>query len=268
MADYLHSKIITQYPGLVCGSYQNFDAHGALMFGRKCKDEKVICNRKTYFKYFGINPDNVVFQQQTHSTNIKIITKEDRGKGVFEADSAIRNNDGMISSKKGVFLCLHTADCAPFFFYDPTNAAFGAAHAGWKGVLGELPRKMIIEACEKFKSDCSDIKCYLGPMIGKCCYDVSKAGDNRVVDFKNKFGHNVVINTGGKVFLDLEKSIIMQLLGEGILRENIERSSICTCCDKKYNLPSYYREGGKIKGSILSVIGINTQNHERFIEKI
>lgn len=252
---YLKSKSITGFDNLICGALS--DINGQLVFKKGLSDKLVVYNRKKYFKKLGINLKDTVFQQQVHSANISLILKRDKGKGSYSVENAIKNSDAMIFQGKKVFLCSFTADCVPVSFFDPKTNAFGIAHAGWKGVLNFIAQKTAQKLNKIFKVKYSNLLCYLGPSIGSCCYEVSKAKDDRVIDFLNKFDAEVVIRKGDKIYLDLKQAISKQLLELGVLSRNIEKSDICTCCAREYNLPSYYREGKYLQRNILSVIGIN-----------
>lgn len=248
----LFSKKLSKYP-LVCGML--IGDFGPLRFNCQGK-KKIIANRIKYFKNLGIDVKNAVIQEQRHTANIKIVTKEDRGRGVFSQQDEIKNNDGLITQSTNTFLTVFTADCVPVLFFDPKNYVCGIAHAGWRGVLNLIAQKMILKFENHFYSNPSDIICYLGPAIGPCCYEVSQAKDNRVKRFLNCFGKEVIQRRDKGVYLDLKKALEIQLSEKGVLKENIEISKICTCCNRKYYLPSYYREGKQLNRSLLSVIGI------------
>ena len=51
--------------------------------------------------------------------------------------------DGLVTTEKNLFLCVNTADCVPLFFLEPENKIIGIAHAGWKGTLHEIGKKVI-----------------------------------------------------------------------------------------------------------------------------
>jgi YfiH family protein len=255
---YLYSQKINRHPNLICGAL--LSNYGTLQFNQGEKNSKVVGNRKRYFRDLDINLSDTIFQEQRHTTNIRQVTQKDRGKGTLSPKNIISNNDGLISIDKNVFLCAFTADCVPISFFDPKSGSFGIAHAGWKGALDLFAQKMVERLKKSFKVKSKDLICYLGPSIGVCCYEVSRAGDGRVRKFLRRFGKKVISRKKDEVFLDLKRAIILQLRKSGVLQKNIEVSPVCTCCDEKYDLPSYYKirfkMGRKLNRSILSVIGI------------
>lgn len=258
------SKKISKYPGLFADGLFD-ESLGPLGFNLGKKPAEVIKAREKYFRKLQIDLKNVVLQDQNHTTNIKIITKQDCGKGIFAAKTNIKNNDGMIAKESNIFLGVLSADCVPVLFYDPKKKICGAAHCGWKGILNLLVQKMIKKSVQNFGAVSKEIICYLGPSIGKCCYEVSRADDSRTEKFVKKFGKKVIkrkkvkiyphttTSFGVGVYLDLKVALLYQLKKCGIKKENIEVSKICTCCSK-YNLPSYHRDG-KLRQELLTVIG-------------
>jgi len=251
------SEKLGKYNNLVQGLA--IDDFGRLRFGEDKSEShirQIIKNRKKYFSSFGIDLKHVVMQNQVHQTKITLVTEKDCKKGVFSPDTYINNNDGLITKEKNVFLICFTADCLPISFYDSNLKICGIAHSGWKGTLGNISFKMVNEF-KKLGSNVKDIVVYIGPAIGKCCYEISKANDDRIKLFRNlgvKFGNeDFVIENNGRVYLDLKVIAEEELLLAGIKKENLEISKICTSCDERF--PSYYRDKS-FKSDLLSIIGM------------
>lgn len=223
---YLFSKKITGFCNLVCGAWLGNNKQ--LRFNKGEEDSLIVANREEYFKKIGIDLKNTIFQEQTHSTNIKVVSSSDRGRGAYSTKDIVKNNDALISNNKKLFLCSFTADCVPVSFFDPITHSFGIAHAGWRGTLSLIAKKTAKELNKCFGVKYSDIICYLGPFIGKCCYEVSRARDKRVQKFVSEFGSGVVIKKGVGNYLDLREAVVRQLREIGILKRNIEVSDICT----------------------------------------
>lgn len=263
---YYFSKKLSKYSNLIAGGFWN-DKMGHLQFSLGNNKKEVVRARKKYFEKLKINIDNIVLQDQRHTANIKIVTKKNRGSGALSTKNYIKNNpaqlgenraqrgnDGMITADKNVFLGIFSADCVPVLFYDPKIKICGAAHCGWRGTLKLLAQKMIKVFVWQFKSKPQNITCYLGPSIGKCCYEVSNKKDERIEKFIKQFGPEVVVREKNEIYLSLKAALLQQLLDCGIKKENVEISPICTYCSK-YRLPSYYRDK-KLKNSLLTIIGI------------
>lgn len=176
-------------------------------------------------KFLGI--EKVIFPNQIHSSRIMW----------FERSKDL-NCDGILTKEKNCFVGVKTADCVPLLIYNKNFV--GALHCGWRGLSNgilENLSKILKEESAYFK----DLKYFLGPSIGKCCYDVKEDVGNLFAKFYNN----------GK--LDLKGFIVNFLLENKVLKENIEINEICTFCNKSF--PSYRRE--KSKGRILTGIYLN-----------
>ena len=90
----------------------------------------------------GFLPESLVLSQQTHTTNIRLVTKEDKGKG-FTKPLDYENIDGLITNVPGLTLATFYADCVPLFFVDPVSRSIGLSHAGWRGTLKRMGAKTV-----------------------------------------------------------------------------------------------------------------------------
>ena len=79
----------------------------------------------------------MVFSHQTHTTNIRKVTREDCGKG-FSRERDYQDIDGLITNEPGVALTTFYADCVPIFLVDPVKKAIGLSHSGWRGTVGKI----------------------------------------------------------------------------------------------------------------------------------
>ena len=250
----IRSKKLSKYPGLVQGIV--YDKEKCLQYEYQDDSPAAVTEREKYLESFGINPQNVVLQNQQHTSNITIVTNQDRGRGIFNKETAIENNDGLITAEPEVYLGVFTADCVPISFYDPQRQLVGIAHSGWQGTVKNIAGQIVNTMVKQFNSKPVDIIVYLGPSIGPCCYEVSKADDDRVVKFLAEFGDRVVKKKGQKIYLDLQQAVKQQLSRAGLGSKRIEVSGICSGCNQEYNLPSYYQDRDKRSvGSMLSIIG-------------
>ena len=126
------------------------------------KDEK---NRKNLLeKYFG--SDTIIFGEQVHGDNIKIVTGNDAGK-------VLPQTDGLITREKGIILAVFTADCLPVFIFDKVKKIIGLVHAGRAGLSKFIVSKAINMFVKNFGSKPLDIHTAIGPHICKQCYNVN-----------------------------------------------------------------------------------------------
>ncbi len=182
-----------------------------------------------------IGAKNLVFMEQIHGTNIEIIT--------HKKSYTVSKTDAMITDMKGVALCVMVADCIPVLLCDKKREVIAVAHAGRNGVKLKIVNKTVQKMAEKFSCKLENIEIYMGASIKSCCYEVKKDA----TDGFEKYLHV----EGEKIHLDIVSKCRDDLLKLGIKEQNIEISSICTCCNRDYF--SYRRDGktGRFCGVIV-----------------
>ena len=174
---------------------------------------------------------------QTHSTNVKVITKDNINE-VFE------NVDGLITNLKNIYLLTVVADCQGILLFDKKNKVIGNIHSGWRGTLNRIIKNAVNIMINEFNSNVEDIKVYFSPCIHKCCFEVS-------IDVKEMFEkefndleiENYITkgNREDKYYIDTLKLNIDYLIKLGIKEENITYSDFCTKCNSDI-LHSYRKD--------------------------
>lgn len=205
-------------------------------------------NFRRMAEVFDAEMDAFVCSDQTHTTNVRLVTEKDRGKGVTRQRD-YSDVDGLVTDVPGLILSTFYADCVPLLFFDPIRRAIGCSHSGWRGTAGEMGR-VTVEAMEKyFGSRPEDILAAVGPSICRDCYEV---GEEVAEEFENLFsgesGEVLIEKGNGKYLLDLWKANEKVLLSAGIRKEHLAVTDICTCCNPEY-LFSHRASRGK-RGNI------------------
>lgn len=90
----------------------------------------------------GVNVEDMVLSKQTHTTNVRVVTAEDKGKGVMR-ERNYTDVDGMITNVPGICLVTSYADCVPLYFVDPVKKAIGLSHSGWRGTVGKIGKNTV-----------------------------------------------------------------------------------------------------------------------------
>ena len=85
----------------------------------------------------GVDRDRMVASQQTHTTNVRLVTEEDAGKGVVRGRD-YTDVDGLITNVAGLTLATFYADCVPLYFLDLKHKAIGLSHSGWRGTVNRM----------------------------------------------------------------------------------------------------------------------------------
>lgn len=205
-----------------------------LSFSRGDKEENVIENFKRITKAIGISFENMVFSDQTHKTEIRVVTEKDKGKGILKPLD-YHDIDGLITNIPGIPLVTFYADCVPLFFVDPVKRAIGLSHSGWKGTVMNIGKKTVEAMNHEFGTNPEDLICGIGPSICGNCYEVS-------VDVAEKFYDDfndcsVFLkkkkDKPSKYLLDLWKANEEILIEAGVKEDHISTTDICTCCNQE-----------------------------------
>lgn len=200
-----------------------------LSFTRGDEEEAVRENYRRVAAVLGCEAEDFVCSDQTHTTNIRKVTRTDCGKGVVYPKD-YQDIDGLVTDEPGIVLSTFYADCVPLYFVDTKKKVIGLAHSGWRGTVGRIGSKMLQMMQEEYGCKSEDILAAIGPSICRDCYEVSQD----VADiFKEEFGEDVLTKgkVPGKYQLDLWMSNELVLQQAGLSGEQITVTDICTCCN-------------------------------------
>lgn len=248
---YVVAAFSTRLGGVSEGKYSTMN----LSFSNGDDARNVTENYNRFFKAVGLDPKRAVFSKQTHTKNIKIVTKNDIGKG-YLTPVDYTDVDGLITNIKGVSLVTHYADCVPLLFYDKENGVIAASHSGWRGTVQKIGAETVSKMSEHFGSDPKNIICAIGPCIGKCCYEVDGPVFRGIDSIDTVDSKSVLTEkSDGHYMLDLVNTNRQILIGAGILPENIDCSDICTCCNSEF-LHSHRATNGErgINAAVISLL--------------
>ena len=239
----VHHAFSTRRGGLSQGYYASMN------LGLKSGDdpETVAMNFNRMSQATGIYIGDMVFSDQVHGDRILYVDQQYRGSGLLR-QPMVEGVDGLITDKKRVALVTFHADCVPLFFLDPVKEVIGLAHAGWKGTLLKIGGSMIRRMKDDFGSDPQDILVGIGPSIGPCCYEVGPDVYEPFLKGFRRAAGSVVLKAAmpEKRYLDLWSANEEILLQEGVTRNHITTTDICTKCH-----PDYYhshRHAGNKRG--------------------
>lgn len=202
-----------------------------LNFKRGDDPDAVMENYRRMAAALNMRVEDMVLSDQTHTTNVRVITEEDRGKGILKPQD-YSDVDGMITNVPGIVLVTSYADCVPLYFVDPVRKAIGLSHSGWKGTVGHIGQKTVWKMHEVYGTEPKDIVAAIGPSICQSCYEVS---DDVTEAFRANFtadeAADILLDKGnGKYQLDLWKANWYVLTDAGILPEHLSVTDLCTAC--------------------------------------
>ena len=170
---------------------------------------------------------NLAVPEQVHSTVVEFA----RFPGMYPAA------DGLVTTNSNILLTLKVADCVPVYLYEPRKNMIGLVHSGWRGTVGKIVPNAI-QLMQKNGAETGEIRCFLGPAIGICCYEVG-------VEVAHKFDDEAKMKLEDRKWkVGLHDQISLQLASSGIPEENIQTSDMCTY--ESRDCHSYRRDGDNV----------------------
>ena len=226
-----------------------------LSFDRGDDPEAVRENFRRIGAAIGVKPEDMVLSRQTHTTNVRVMTEQDRGKGMTR-ERDYTDVDGMITNVPGLCLVTSYADCVPLYFVDPVRKAIGLSHSGWRGTVGKIGKETVRLMEKEFGSDPSDILAAVGPSVCMDCYEVSEDVIWKVREaFDEELWPELFYEKpDGKYQLDLWKANESIFLESGILPEHIAVTNVCTHCNSQ--ILYSHRTSGNRRGNLCAFLAL------------
>lgn len=218
--------------------------------------EAVAENYRRIAAVLGCQVEAMVLSQQTHTTNIRVVTRADAGKGVVR-ERDYDQVDGLVTQEPGIALVTFYADCVPLFFVDPVHRAIGLSHSGWRGTVGRMAAETVRKMKEMFGTDPADVTAAIGPSICQDCYEVS---EDVIELFREAFPERTIQEklfcqkANGKYQLNLWEANRQVMVETGIPKDWITVTDVCTCCNPEY-LFSHRASNGK-RGNLAAFLMI------------
>ena len=244
----------TRLGGVSEGMYASMN----LSFSRGDDPNAVRENFRRMAEVLDIFPEQYVFSAQTHTTNVREVTKEDtRNRFLFPQAGGDENTlpgkgcqsqaciekfgggytdvDGLVTNEPELCLATFYADCVPLFFVDPVQKAIGLSHSGWRGTVGKIGKITVEKMTRLYGTDPKDVVAAVGPSICQDCYEVS---EDVIEQFRKNYDEKYwerlfYAKENGKYQLDLWEANRIVLREAGIPAEQIAVTNICTCCNSE-----------------------------------
>lgn len=206
-------------------------------------------NRRRIAAAIGVEPEDMTYTHQTHTTNVAVVRAEDRGKRFMETD-------GMVTNVPGICLVTFYADCVPLYFVDPVKKVIGLSHSGWRGTVNKMGMVTVRKMEECYGSNPKDVIAAIGPSICQDCYEVS---EDVIQEFRDNFRQEVweklfYGKSDGKYQLNLWKANEEVLLEAGIPGENIAVTNLCTHCNP--DILFSHRAAGDKRGNLSAFLAL------------
>lgn len=241
----------TRLGGVSTGCYASMN----LSFDRGDDPQAVMENFRRIGNAMGVSCEDMVLSQQTHTTNVRIVTGNDRGKGILRPRD-YTDVDGLVTDEPGVCLVTSYADCVPLYFLDPVKKVIGLSHSGWRGTVGKIGEKTVRIMEKTYGCDPADLLAAVGPSVCRDCYEVS---EDVIEKFKEAFDKKrwpqlFYKKNDGKYQLDLWKANEFVFLESGIRKDHITVTNLCTHCNSGI-LYSHRADGDK-RGNLCAFLSL------------
>lgn len=241
----------TRLGGVSRGIYSSMN----LSFARGDEEADVRENYERLAAAMGFSTADIVTSDQTHTTNVRVITEADRGKGIT-CPRDYTDVDGMITNVPGICLVTSYADCVPLYFVDPVKKAIGLSHSGWRGTVGKIGKNTVQLMQENFGSKPEDLLAAVGPSVCMDCYEVSEDVIEQFKEaFEKKYWEDLFYKKeNGKYQLNLWKANELIFLESGILPEHMAITNVCTHCNSK--ILYSHRTMGNNRGNLCAFLAL------------
>ena len=244
----------TRIGGVSKGIYSTMN----LSYTRGDDKEAVDENYRRIAKVLQCDVGDIVCSDQTHTVNLRVVSGQDRGKGIIKPKD-YTDIDGLLTDEPGIVLATFYADCVPLYFVDTKKKAIALAHSGWRGTVARMGRCVTEMMREVYDTDPADLVAAIGPSICQACYEVSEdVADAFAQEFRG-FGQAdeiLLSKGGGKYQLDLWRANEIVLTEAGIPESQIQVTDLCTCHNSEY-LFSHRASQGR-RGNLGAFLGLRT----------
>lgn len=252
----------TRMGGVSKGPYSTLN----FSFTRGDEPEDVRENYRRMASALQVDLQKMVLTWQTHTTNVRLVTREDFGKGILK-ERDYRDVDGLITNIPGVTLVTFFADCVPLYFLDPKRKAIGLSHSGWRGTVNRMGAETLKAMNEAFGTIPEDVIACIGPSICQDCYEVSE-DVIEIIRTQTKFtlkeesdgwhtafgGNLFYKKENGRYQLNLWEANRQVLLDAGVLPEHIFVTDICTHCNPE--LLFSHRRTAEKRGNLCAFLSL------------
>lgn len=240
----------TRFGGASTGEFSSMN----MSFTRGDARENVLKNYETICRAIGVDEHKLVLSHQTHTKNLRAVTADDAGKGIFRKRD-YEDVDGLMTDVPGLCLVTQYADCTPLFFCDPVKRVVALSHSGWRGTVLQIGKETVITMGQRYGCRPENILAGIGPSIGPCCYEVD---DPVVRAFSQSPGLSLCAifreKENGKYWCNLWEANRQILLSAGILPEHLSCADLCTNCHPDWFF-SHRFTGGK-RGNLAALIAL------------
>ena len=163
--------------------------------------------------------------------------------------------DAIITKQRNIAIGVLTADCAPLILYDPKKEMISVIHAGWKGAIKGIVKK-VIKFFIKKGSKPKNLIVIIGPCISQNSYEVKEDFVKKFlkIDRKNRFFFKFYKN---KILFSLEKYLINEIKRLGVNKIELINRDTFTGINSYFSARRSLKKRENDYGRNISLIMIN-----------
>lgn len=240
--EYLQFRRLLEYKDIINHAYSlgtNVDFRTSRANRELSKDEYAnsLNNYDKLCRTIGCDYKRLVKGIQKHTNNVKTVSEKINKDTPDFRCKEYENVDGLITNKNKLILASTSADCISLLFFDPVKEVIANVHSGWKGTLQRISVKTVEKMVNEFNCNPEDIIVCICPSIRKCHFEVEKnVKDMFEKEFQDLGEENLKEIIEEKVLdkkWNIDTVFINEIIleREGIKKENILDSKICTMCN-------------------------------------
>lgn len=187
----------------------------------------------------GLNP---VFPRQVHGTTVQVIAADGAEASRRHGPKCVEA-DAVVTGVPGLALGIQVADCQPVILYDPVERVVANVHSGWRGSIGNILGETLAVMRQGFGTVPKNVHAAIGPSLGPCCAEF--------INYRDEIPKRYWSYGDSRDCFDFWSISRDQLAVEGVRKENIYTSGLCTRCrmDLFY---SYRGEGATGRFAVLA----------------
>ncbi len=205
-------------------------AYASMNCTHYCGDsiDNVMANRARLISALPHRPSRLLLPRQVHGDKVLDLRSDDLGLSDEGMANLLDGIDAIVTSVRDVCIAVSTADCVPLLAYSP-DGVVAAIHAGWRGTVAGIARSAVRMMADVYGCALGGVKVYMPPSISLRAFEV---GDE-VYDAFARAGFEmpaIAVRDPAtcKWHIDLPEANARLLIAEGLKRENIFASGICT----------------------------------------
>jgi YfiH family protein len=217
-------------------------------FGSGDDPEVVAENRARITAHFDTASNELFTLRQVHGSTV-VFTDDRRSTLDIEGDA-------LVSTTRGAFVGVLTADCVPVLIADGEKGVVGAAHAGWKGAASGVV-EALVSSMERSGARRGNMHAAIGPAIQQNAYEVGTEFVDAVTQHAPFDPDFLFVRDGRRAWFDLPGFVRCLCIHSGV--SLLDNAALDTYGDES-RFFSYRRSlhaGRDDYGRQISVIGLS-----------